>query len=106
MQSAQSFPDPVLIVYDNAPLDKDAFVRSLITNLHILVGPHTEVAAHQTHNAQTAETAVGFAVPLARRYLDRRSLEFQLDRTEYERFQSGSPLETIHGYLFRVYAKT
>jgi len=103
--SSGIFPDLVLIIYDNAPLYKEAFVQSLIKNLNIPVGPHTEVAAHQTHNAQTPETAVGFAVPLATRYLNQRSLDLQLDRTEYERFQSGSPLESIHGYLFRIYAK-
>jgi hypothetical protein len=76
-----------------------------MTNLHVPIGPDTQIAAHQSHNAERIETATGFAVALATRYLRQRSMELQVDRTVYEKFKTGSPLEDIQGFIFRFYAK-
>jgi hypothetical protein len=106
MQSDQSYPDLVFIMYDKSPLDKDALVRTLITNLNISVGPNTKVVAHQCPplNVLSYWAAVGFAGPLIREHLNPHSHEIK--SLEDERFEYNGVLgKNVLGYLFRVYLK-
>lgn len=103
--SSEVFPDLLLIIYNSPPMNKDAFVQSVLKSLHISIGSKTSVAAHQYNNAQTLETVLPFAIGLATRYLKEQSLELEMDRTVYEQFRVVSPIEAIQGYALAMFAK-
>ena len=46
-------PDLLLIYYDNAPKNKDAFFKSLFADLHVSVGPATIIMYYQDSDAAT-----------------------------------------------------
>jgi hypothetical protein len=102
---SDELPNLLLIIYDSAPIHKEAFVQSVLKSLHISMGSDTQIAAHQNNDAQTLETTLPFAIGLATRYLKERSLQLQIDSTIYERFKVASPLETIQGHAIALFAK-
>lgn len=98
-------PNLMLIIYDSAPIHKEAFVQSVLKSLHIPNGSDTQIAAHQNNDAQNLEMTLPFAIGLATRYLKEKSLQLQVDSTTYERFKVTSPLETIQGHAIAFFAK-
>ena len=100
-------PDLLLIYYDNTPTHMDAFLKSLLGDLHISVGPATIIAHRQHPDAMSLGVVLVAAVVHASKHLEQRSLELDGDRTTYNQFESRSPQETklVRGHVFRMYAR-
>jgi hypothetical protein len=95
-------------MWDTTPKNVDAFLRSVLGDLRISVGPNTIVAHHQDSQAYVFNTVWPDAVVLATRYLEKKSLDFDSDRTIYQDFQSFSPQEakSIRGHVFQIFGKS
>jgi hypothetical protein len=110
-EANKDLPSLVLIVCDNLPENKDAFVQSVLKSLQSPVSPGALIDLHQYNNAQTTEHAVPFAVALATRYpkehphFMEHSLELDVDRTIYEKVKTGTPTRVIQSHVFLMFFK-
>ena len=103
----QNKPELLLIISDTQPKHKDAFIKSLLYDLHISVVSNTIIALHSSPHAPILDGLWPDVTVLAHKYLEQRSLDFDLDRTIYQDFQSYSPEEQkpICGHIFHIFGK-
>jgi hypothetical protein len=101
------FPDLLLIYYNYEPKHKDAFVKSLLSDLHIVIGSETKLILYPMPNAENFTDTLVRATVHAERHFNQYSQTMDTDRTTYQIFESFSPTEitSLQGYLFKMYYK-